>query len=104
MSQENVNVVRESIESWNRDDLDAVLETLDPDVEPWKELRLDIERIEDGGDCVVMEFRFRAKGARSGAEVDLTFANAITMRNGLQTKIVARRVLEDARKAAGLSV
>jgi hypothetical protein len=51
-----------------------------------------------------MEFRFRAKGAGSGAEVDLTFANAITMRNGLQTKIVARRVFEDARKAAGLSV
>jgi hypothetical protein len=33
MSRENLEVVSTSIEGWNRDDLDAVLETLDPDIE-----------------------------------------------------------------------
>jgi hypothetical protein len=37
-----------------------------------------------------------------GVQVDLKFCNAITFRDGLQTKIVARRVFDDARKAAGL--
>ena len=36
-------------------------------------------------------------------DVDLKFANAITLRDGLQTKIVARRVFEEALTAAGLS-
>jgi len=35
--------------------------------------------------------------------VDLKFANAITLRDGVQTKIVARRVFDDARELAGLS-
>ena len=128
MSQENV--VRASVAGWNRDDLDAVLDTLRPREihtsgvfpdfdavyrgrdgfarfwralhEPWEQLRLDIERIEDGDDCLALEFRFRARGIGSGAQVDLRFCNAITLRDGLQTKIVARRVFEDARKAAGL--
>ena len=133
MSQKNVDVVRRSIAGWNRDDLDAVLETLDPEIEfhtsgvfpdfdpvyrgregfakfwralheAWEELRLDIERIEDGDDCLALEFRFRARGIGSGARVDLKFSNAITLRDGLQTRIVARRVFEDAREAAGLEV
>jgi hypothetical protein len=33
MSQESVDLVRESIAGWNRDDLDAILETLDPQIE-----------------------------------------------------------------------
>jgi ketosteroid isomerase-like protein len=132
MSQQNMEVVLRSIESWNRDDLDAVLETVAPDIEfhtsgvfpdfdpvyrgregftrfwraihePWEELRFDIERIEHGPDCVAIEFRFRARGIGSGARVDLKFANAITLRDGLQTKIVARRVFEDARRVAGLA-
>jgi ketosteroid isomerase-like protein len=132
MSQGNVEQVRRTVDGWNRDDLDLVLETLDPEVEfhtsgvfpdfdavyrgregyarfwramhePWEELRLYIERIEEGDDCVVLEFRFRAKGTGSGAHVDLKFANAITLRDGLQTKIVARRVFEEALTAAGLS-
>jgi ketosteroid isomerase-like protein len=132
MSEQNIEVVRRTVDGWNRNDLEVVLETLDPDVEfhtsgvfpdfdpvyrgregfaafwraihePWKELRLNIEQIEHRADCVVLEFRFRATGSGSGAHVDLKFANAITLRDGLQTKIVARRVFEDARKVAGLS-
>ena len=131
MSQENVELVRRSIAAWNRADLDGVLETYASSIEfhtsgvfpdfdavyrghedftrfwraihdPWEELRIDIERIEDGDDCLALEFRFRARGIGSGALVDLKFSNAITFRDGLQTKIVARRVFDDARKAAGL--
>jgi ketosteroid isomerase-like protein len=130
MSQENVKLVLRVVDGWNRDDLEAVLQTLDPDLEfhtsgvfpdfddvyrgrdgfarfwramhePWEELRLDVERIEDRAECVAVEFRFRAKGVGSGAVVDLRFANAITVHDGLQTKIVARRVFDDALEAIG---
>jgi ketosteroid isomerase-like protein len=100
---QNPEIVRRTIDGWNRDDLDSVLEMLHPEVEfhtsgvfpdfdalyrgregyarfwramhePWEELRLSIERIEDGEDCVAVEFRFHAKGVGSGAPVDLKFA------------------------------
>jgi ketosteroid isomerase-like protein len=33
MSQENVELVRQAIEAWNRGDLDAMLQVIDPEVE-----------------------------------------------------------------------
>src|SRR5262245_7838542 len=133
MSQENLEVVRRGVECWDRDDLDSFLQTLDPDAEfhtsgvfpdldavyrgregyakfwrdmhePWEELRIEIERIEDRGDSVVIELRFRARGTGSGARVDLTFANAIALRDGRVPKVVARRLVDDARAVAGLEV
>jgi ketosteroid isomerase-like protein len=132
MSQGNLELVIAGIEAWNRDDLHGLLAVYDPEVEfhtsgvfpdfdpvyrghdgitrfwqamhdPWEQLRLELERIEDFGDQVALEFRFRARGVGSGAEVDLRFCNAITVRDGLQHKIVARRTFEGALEVVRVS-
>lgn len=115
-------------EAWNRNDCDAWLELLHPDVEihtsgvfpdlaavyrghqraakfwrqlrePWEVFRIDVERIEEDGDCVTAAIRFRAKGVDSGVEVDMRFGNAIRVREGLATELVNRRTFEEAREA-----
>jgi hypothetical protein len=63
-------------------------------------LRVELLHIEATGDGVVYAFRFRAKGADSGVEVDLEFANAVRLSHGLQIEIVARRSLGEAREIA----
>jgi ketosteroid isomerase-like protein len=79
----NTEITRAAFEAWNRDDLDGWLESLDPEVEfypagvfpdfdqvyrgreglarwwhtihePWRELRADLEDIEERGDCLVV--------------------------------------------------
>ena len=116
-----------SAEAWNADDLEAWIELLHPDVvyntsgvfpglkphyvghdgarefwrdmhEPWERLRIDLERIVELDEVRgVIEFRFRAVGAESGAEVDLRFSNAAMLRDGLLAEIFAAPTLEDAR-------
>jgi ketosteroid isomerase-like protein len=115
-------------EAWNRDDCEAWLELLDPDVEirtsgvfpdladvyhgrqraakfwrqmrePWEVFRIDVERIEEEGDCVAAAIRFRATGVDSGVQVDMRFGNAIRVRDGLATELVNRRTFEEAREA-----
>jgi ketosteroid isomerase-like protein len=49
MSEENVEVVKRVAEAWNRDDLDAFIDLLDPDVE-WYPA---IERSFEGGESAV---------------------------------------------------
>lgn len=122
----NVDVVAAAAAAWNRQDLDAWLATLHPDVEfrtsgvfpdnesvyrghkqlaefwqtmhhPWETLRLDLEHTEEHGDWVVYKFRFRAQGVDSGVKVDLEFANAVRVERGLAIEIVARRTLSEAR-------
>jgi uncharacterized protein len=110
MSQENVEVVRAAFEAWNQGDLDAWLETFDPEVEwhtsgaflgfetayyghdgvrnfwqqfreGWEEISLDIEEIIDRGEQVIVLFWFRAKG-RDGIEVQRRHAICHTVRGG----------------------
>jgi ketosteroid isomerase-like protein len=114
--------------AWNRDDCDAWLELLDPDVEvrtagvfpdlaplyrgresaarfwralrePWEVFRIDVEQVEEEGDLAMASIRFRAKGVDSGVEVDMRFANAIRVRDGLATDLVNRGTIEEAREA-----
>ena len=127
---ENSELIRAGYEAWNRNDLDAWLEVLHPDVEfhtsgvwpdfdpvyrgreglaefwlrmhePWERFRIDVDRIDEQGDCFVLTLRFRAEGGDSGAEVDMRFANAIRLRDGLQIEVVSRRTVEEAREALG---
>jgi ketosteroid isomerase-like protein len=115
-------------DAWNRDDCAAWLELLDPEIEistsgvfpdfaplyrgrgeaakfwrrlrePWEEFRIEVDEIEAEGDCVVAAIRFCARGADSGVEVDMRFANAIRVRDGLATKLANRRTAEEAREA-----
>jgi hypothetical protein len=49
----------------------------------------------------VLTLRFRAEGVDSGVDVDMRFANAIRVRDGLQIEVVSRRTVEEAREALG---
>jgi ketosteroid isomerase-like protein len=124
----NSELVLEGYDAWNHDDRDAWLRTMHPDVElstsgiwpdfdsvyrgheelaefwrlmheAWKEFRIDIAEMDEEGDCFVLALRFRATGAGSGVKVDLRFANAIRIREGLQADLVSRRTVEEAREA-----
>jgi ketosteroid isomerase-like protein len=124
----NSELLLTAYEAWNRDDCEAWLELLDPEVEistsgvfpdfapvyrgrgqaanfwrrlrePWEAFRIEVERIEEEGDCVTAAIRFRARGADSGVEVDMRFANGIRVRDGLATALVNRRTPEEAREA-----
>ena len=99
MSQENLNVVRRLYEHWNRGDLDAATAMLDQHVvwhgylhlpdsgprhgagevqqwagefaEAWGEIKVQIERLEDVGDDVVLALvRMTGRGRGSGAAVE----------------------------------
>jgi ketosteroid isomerase-like protein len=124
----NADLLRTAYAAWNRDDCGAWLRLLDPEVEirtsgvfpdlaasyrgherarkfwrqlrePWEDFRIDVERIEDDDHSAAAAVRFRARGADSGVEVDMTFGNAIMVRDGVATELVNRRTLEEARDA-----
>src|SRR5918996_966073 len=105
----NSEVVRKAYEAWNSGDRDAWLQTLDPsaewhtssvypDLDPvyrgheglaefwrrqheaWEAHRIDVERLDEEGDCFVLEVRFRAKGIDSGLNVDMNAIHAIRVR------------------------
>ena len=128
----NRDVILAGYEAWNRDDLDAYLETLDPGVkfhtsriwpdfdavysghdgmtefwrrmhEPWEAFRIDTEHIDERGDCVTTQVRLRARGVDSGLEIDMYMAHGLRVRDGLLVEIFSRRTLEEAREALGIA-
>jgi ketosteroid isomerase-like protein len=115
-------------DAWNRDDLEAYLELLHPDVristsglfpdfareysgreraarfwrqmhEPWETFRVDVEHIEDEDDWAIASLRFRARGADSGVDVDMRFGMAMRVSDGLAIEFLNRRTFDEARKA-----
>ena len=132
MSQENVELVRQGYEAWNRGDLEWQLDHIAPDHEfqtaqlfpdteavyrgrrgwrqfwntfrePWETLLVEVQRIEPiGEDRVLALYRFHGRG-RDGVEVALEYANLITIENGLATRNVAFADWDQALEAAGLS-
>ncbi|HEX8856278.1 MAG TPA: nuclear transport factor 2 family protein [Thermoleophilaceae bacterium] len=125
----NTELLHAGYDAWNRDDLDGWLELLDPDIEirtagvfpdlapvyrghqraakfwrqmrePWQEFHIDVDQMEEDGDCVTAAIRFRARG-HSGVDVDMRFGNGIRVRDGVATELVNRRTREEAREALG---
>jgi ketosteroid isomerase-like protein len=108
MSQENVELVRQALEYWNRGDLDAASEFWDDDVvlrmaEGWPErvfygkdevrsfwkgyaetMGHDsvIEELTDAGGSVVLRTRAHVSGDQSGIEGDLVSTLVVTVRKG----------------------
>ena len=125
MSQENVAVVCRLYELWNRGDLNAAVEMLDQDVvwkgyvhlpdsrprhgvvevqqwadefaEAWGEIQVQIERVEDVGDDLVLALvRMTGRGRGSGAAVESGVDGHVwTVRDG---KVVAVRMWQGVRR------
>jgi ketosteroid isomerase-like protein len=128
----NSELILAGYEAWNRDDLDAYLATLHPEVrlhtsgvwpdfdpvysghdgigefwrrmhEPWEAFRIDIEQFDEQGDGSTTAVRFRSKGVDSGLGVDMRFAHGLLVRDGLLAEVFSRRTLEEAREALAAS-
>jgi ketosteroid isomerase-like protein len=124
----NTDLLRAGYDAWNRGDLDAWLELLDPDIvigtsgafpdlapeyrglerakkfwrqmlEPWEDFGIEIEQIEEEGDIVAAGIRFVARGRDSGVDVELRFGSGIRVRDGLAVELVNRRSFEEVREA-----
>jgi hypothetical protein len=70
--------------------------------EAWDEFRIDVERMDEARGCFVLALRLRGTGVGSGVVVDVKFANAVLMREGLQQQIFSRRTVEEALEAVAL--
>jgi ketosteroid isomerase-like protein len=124
---DNAELLRSGYEAWNRDDCDAWLELLDPELEiqtsgvfpdisssyrgragavrfwqrmreAWAVFRIEVEDMEERGDTVAAAIRFRATGIDSGVEVDMRFGHAIRVRDGVAVEFVTRRTFEEVRE------
>ncbi len=131
MSQENVEVVRQALKSFNEGGADAAEVFYDPavvldnskspfpdagvyrgleSVRKWFEgladafgdISYEVEAVRDLGDQVAVLLRVRGSGPHSGIDVDYRFAPLITLRNGKIVRIDRFTDLEEAFEAAGL--
>jgi ketosteroid isomerase-like protein len=131
MSQENVEIVRETIDAHSRDDIEGVLRFCDEDIvitqppelpgaspeqrghdgvlkafeiwpEQWDDYRIDILRIADHGDHVLVTARTSGRGKQSGIQVEMVFSFIFTVRDEkiVELKIFMRE--DQALEAAGL--
>jgi ketosteroid isomerase-like protein len=125
----NSELLLAGYDAWNRDDREAWLELLHPEIEistsgvfpdlslayrgrelaakfwhqlhePWESFRIDVDQIdEEDGGVVTAAIRFRGKGADSGVDVDMRFGMAMRVEQDLAIQLVNRRTVEEARKA-----
>jgi ketosteroid isomerase-like protein len=127
MSQENVEIVRRSIEAYARGDLDAALADSHPDVvwnpfeeppmqgsaairtylarweETWDDYEFRAEDYVDAGDRVLVTMHFRGRGKASGIETEARTYHVYTLRDGKTVSMVEFLDRDQAVPAAGLS-
>ena len=132
MSQENVERTRRVIEAFNRRDLQAYLELMDPELEfipyevylergdPylghagirrwWEDLfsvvpdvRAEVFEVRDFGNRTLVHGRIYGQGAGSGAPIDRTMWLVTEWRGDKEVWWCAFETEEQAREAAGLS-
>ena len=130
MSQENVDLVRNVVEAWNRQDQDAALKFLSPDAEldasgrvlnpdiysggdgfmrfrrdiadAWDRFDVEIEDLRESGDLVVVFVRSIGRGRASGIEIDLRSAWLVTVIDHKITRLRLYQQRDEALDAAGL--
>jgi ketosteroid isomerase-like protein len=131
MSEENVEVVRLFAEHWERSEWDAMAELADPQVEmhatvggveegrvrhgidairrdyemaeeTWDEHRIEVEKLIDAGDRVVVLHREHMRGTQSGMELDLEAAVLVDLRDGLVVRVQGFMDRAAALEAAGV--
>ena len=131
MSEENVEVVRQAFDAWNRGDHEALLrmwgedaefyplraqlegrayrgpdglrEFIDELADEWTDVRFEVDEIRDAGEQMVGSGRFRARGRASGVDINVPLGVVGVVRSG---RIVYARFFSDpseALEAAGLS-
>lgn len=126
-----MEVVRRGYNAWNRQDLDAVLECLDPDVvcdfpegglttgthrghagvrmlmenyfDAFETFRLEPQRLVESGDRIVALNRTSGRGRGSGAEVELHPGHVWTLREGKGVRLQIFTDWDEALEAVGLS-
>ena len=131
MSQENVEIARRLNEAFNRGDLTAVLELLDPGFEWWDraddpgatvhrghdgfskfiadldadivEMQVEVREFADMGDYVVADVRVHGRGRASGAAFEEHEVHVLRLRDGKATELREYRSRADALEALGLS-
>ena len=129
MSQKNEEIAHRAYEALQREDIDAFLAFVDPEVE-WHSLVLEVEGVRHGHDgvrawwrglrsafpewhvslvevhshCdwVVIHAHVAGSGAASGVGIDNDFWQAVKLRDGLVVEYRASRTEAEARAVAGL--
>jgi ketosteroid isomerase-like protein len=130
MSQENVEIVRQSFEACNRRDADAAVANYHPDVEyrfvatldhelvhrgreavketflqiwtDWQETFGDLVQVFDLGDQVLVE-HVDSRVGRDGIRIDDAGGQVWTLENGLVVRIEGFETWSEALEAVGLS-
>jgi ketosteroid isomerase-like protein len=130
MSKENVAVTRRAVDAFNRRDLDALLETIDPQGEllpfrallegepyrghdgirqfledmndDWTELQIEVEEFRDSGDYVVAIGHVHARGRGSGVEIDAPAAFVAQLRKGKTVRFQSYTDVDQALEDAGI--
>jgi ketosteroid isomerase-like protein len=132
MSQENVVIVRDAFGAFSRNDIEGVLRLCDENIvvtqppelpgvspqqhghsgvleafeiwpEQWDDYRIEILRMADRGDRVLVTTRQGGRGKQSGIQVEMAIMMVFTLRN---QKIVEMQIFmreDQALEAAGLS-
>ncbi len=131
MSQENVDVVRQVVEAFNRRDLAAMIHRFDPEIEwepggpaavespiyrgrdevssgfiasweTWELFQLEERELRDLGDSIVWLGRAQLRGGASHVELDQEFAVHFLVRDGKIVRLRGFLARQEALEAAGL--
>jgi uncharacterized protein len=128
----NVELVKSAFDAWNRGEIEGFTEHMSEDVawlevsgrpegpatervgrdrlrkgleslfDAWESYRVEIERMDDLGDRVVVVVREVGRGRASGVEVDGRWGYLITVRDGEMVRVEAYREARRALELAGL--
>ena len=131
MSQENVEIVRQVVEAFNRRDLEAMVQRFDPEIEwepvgpaaverpvyrgrdevssgfaatweTWELFQVEERELRDLGDSVVWLGHARLRGGASHVELDQEFAVHFLVRDGKVVRLRGFLTWQEALEAAGL--